>query len=124
MAAAVVHVEIRGLDEPALRDFYRIVFGWTRSDELSVDDYSVAEIGGGSLTAATGQVAEWHARECIFYIQVPDIDEALAHIEAAGGKAVMPRTAGPDDFPAKHLRVFTQFIDPAGNVLGLVEEPR
>ena len=123
MAAPIVHVEVRGLDEPGLREFYGRIFGWKRNDELSVDGYSVADIGGGGLTAATGQVADWHARECIFYIQVDDIDATLAEIEAAGGTAVMPKTAGPEGFPAKHIRVFTHFIDPAGNVVGLVETP-
>ena len=122
-AAPVVHVEVRGLDEPLLRDFYRDIFGWSRSEQLSIDDYSIAEIGGGGLTAATGRVPDWHARECIFYIQVDDIDATLAQIEGAGGRAVMPKTVGPDDFPAAHIRVFTQFLDPAGNVVGLVEKP-
>ncbi|MDJ0959037.1 MAG: VOC family protein [Acidimicrobiia bacterium] len=124
MAAPIVHVEVRGLDEPLLRSFYADIFGWMRSEELSIDDYSISEIGGNGLTAATGRVADWHARECLFYIQVDDLDETLTKIEAAGGKAVMPKTVGPDDFPAEHIRVFTQFIDPAGNVVGLVETPR
>ena len=123
MAAPIVHVEVRGLDEPILRSFYERVFGWRRADELSVDGYSVAEVGSGPVTAATGQVPDWHARECLFYIQVDDIDATLSEIEAAGGKAVMPKTVGPEDFPAKHIRVFTQFTDPAGNIVGLVEKP-
>lgn len=123
MAAPVVHVEIRGLEEPPLRAFYREIFGWERSTDLSVEDYSVTELPTGDLTAATGRTADWNARSCTFYIQVDDIDETLARIEAAGGKAVMPRTVGPDDFPAAHIRIFTKFVDPAGNVVGLVEAP-
>lgn len=124
MAAPIVHVEVRGLDEPELRQFYLRIFDWKRNEELSVDGYSIAEIGDGGLTAATGQVPDWHARECLFYVQVDDIDKTLAEIEAAGGKAVMPKTVGPGDFPAKHIRVFTQFTDPAGNIVGLVETPK
>lgn len=108
MAAPVVHVEVRGLNEPLLREFYRDIFGWVRDDSLSVDDYSISKTDGGDLTAATGQVPDWQARGSVFYIQVDDIDETLTRIEAAGGKAVMPKTVGPDDFPAKHIRVFTQ----------------
>ncbi|MBT8197631.1 MAG: VOC family protein [Acidimicrobiia bacterium] len=122
MAAPVVHVEVRGLDAPALRAFYQEVFGWERRDDLSIGDYSVAEIGTGGLTAATGPAADWKARSCTFYIQVDDIDQTLEHIEAAGGKRVMPRTEGPV-FGASHILVFTQFVDPAGNVVGLVETP-
>ena len=47
----------------------------------------------------------------------------LARIEAAGGRRVMPRTVGPD-FGATHILVFTSFLDPAGNEIGLVERPR
>ena len=123
MAAPVVHVEVRGLDTPALRSFYEDIFGWERSDGLSIGDYSVADIGTGKLTAATGPTADWKARSCTFYIQVDDIDETLQRIEAAGGKRVMPRTQGPQ-FGATHILVFTHFVDPAGNVVGLVETPK
>ena len=58
------------------------------------------------------------------HVQVDDIDATLAEIEAAGGRAVMPKTVGPEDFPAKHIRVFTTIVDPAGDIVGLVETPK
>ncbi len=122
MARPVVHVEARGLDAPELQAFYQEVFGWRRNEELSFGDYTVAEIGDGPLTVGIGPVPEWSARKAKFYIQVDDIDETLQRIEAAGGKAVMPRTEGPT-FGAKHILVFTTFLDPAGNEIGLVETP-
>ena len=120
MAAPIVHVEVRGLDAGTLRSFYGDIFGWKRDDDLSIGDYSVGEVGTGDLTAATGPVPEWSTRSCTFYIQVDDIDETLRQIEAAGGSAVMPRTVGPA-FGATHILTFTKFVDPAGNVVGLVE---
>lgn len=123
MAAPVVHVEVRGLNPPQLASFYEDIFGWKRNDALSIDGYSVCETGTGDLTAATGPVPEWSSRSATFYIQVDDIDATLEAIEAAGGKAVMPRTVGPQ-FGAKHIIVFTKFVDPAGNVVGLVEAPK
>ena len=123
MAAPVVHIEVRGLDAPGLRDFYEEIFGWVREDGLSIGDYSVGSLGAGELTAATGPVADWKARSLTFYIQVDDIEATLQRIEAAGGRRVMPRTEGPE-FGAKHILVFTHFVDPAGNVVGLVETPR
>ena len=122
MTAPVVHVEVRGLDQPRLASFYEQNFGWTRDDGLSIDNYSVGKIGTGDLTAATGPVPEWSSRSATFFIQVDDIDAALRMIEASGGRAGMPRTVGPD-FGAKHILIFTKFIDPAGNVVGLVERP-
>ena len=123
MAAPVVHVEVRGLEPQVLRTFYQEIFGWDRDDGRSIGDYSVGSIGSGELTAATGPVADWKARSLTFYIQVDDIDATLERIEAAGGRRVMPRTEGPE-FGAKHILVFTHFVDPAGNVVGLVETPR
>ncbi len=85
--------------------------------------YSVGSIGAGEMTAATGPVPDWVARSCTFYIQVEDIDTTLRQIEQRGGRAVMPKAVGPPDFPSPHINVFTKFVDPAGNVVGLVERP-
>ena len=54
MARPVVHVEVRGLESDRLRDFYEEVFGWRRNEELSIGNYSVAELGEGLLTAGIG----------------------------------------------------------------------
>ena len=86
VAQPVVHVEVRGLDAPELQEFYREVFGWERNNDLSLGDYSVAEIGDGPLTVGIGPVPEWSARSAKFHIQVDDIEETLRRIEAAGGK--------------------------------------
>lgn len=122
MPAPVVHVELRCLDVPELAEFYREVFGWGRDEGLSIENYSVLPVQGEQLTAAVGPVAEWGSPSAIFYIQVDDIDATLENIESRGGKAVMPRTEGPK-FGATHILVFTRFVDPAGNVVGLVEKP-
>ena len=122
MASPVVHLEARGLDATALHAFYADVFGWRRNAELSIGDYAVAEIGDGPLTIGIGPVPDWSSRAAKFYIQVDDIDATLQRIEAAGGTPVMPRTVGPY-FGAKHILVFTSFLDPAGNEIGLVETP-
>ena len=123
MSAPVVHLEARGLDPAELRDFYQRIFGWERDESLSIDDYSVADLGEGRLTIGIGPVPDWSAREAKFFIQVDDIDETLGRIEAAGGRRIMPRTVGPD-FGATHILIFTTFLDPAGNTISLVEKPR
>lgn len=122
MTSPVVHLEARGLNAPALHTFYAKVFGWRRNDALSLDDYAVAEIGSGPLTIGIGPVPEWSTRAAKFDIQVNDIEANLQRIEAAGGTRVMPRTIGPD-FGAEHILVFTSFLDPAVNEIGLVETP-
>jgi predicted enzyme related to lactoylglutathione lyase len=110
------------LDAERLQGFYRDVFGWQRRNDMSIGDYAVSTIGSGALTAATGPVPDWVARSHTFYIQVTDIEQTLRQIEVGGGSAVMPRTVGPA-FGAEHIEVFTKFVDPAGNVVGLVESP-
>ena len=122
MVSPVVHLEVRGLDAATLHAFYRDVFGWERNGGMSIGEYSVAEIGTGPLTVGIGPVPEWSARSAKFYIQVDDINETLAKIEERGGRAVMPRTEGPQ-FGAEHILIFTTFLDPAGNAVGLVETP-
>ncbi len=123
MARPVVHVEVRGLDAGELHEFYREVFGWERNDDLSIGDYAVAELGVGPVTVGIGPVPEWRSRSARFYVQVDYIEETLSRVEAAGGRAVMPRTEGPR-FGATHILVFTAFVDPAGNEIGLVETPK
>ena len=122
MSRPVVHVEVRGLDPDTLRAFYADVFGWERDDSLSIGDYSVGVVSDAPLTFGVGPVPEWTARSARFHIQVDDIDETLRRVEAAGGRRVMPRTEGPV-FGATHILVFTTFLDPAGNEIGLVETP-
>lgn len=123
-AAPIVHVEVRGLDAPELRMFYADIFGWSRDEERSVGDYSVCSLPTRGLTAATGRVADWQANSATFYIEVSDIDETLLEIERHGGVRLMPKQVGPPDFPSPHISTFTKFMDPAGNVVGLVEAVR
>ena len=49
-------------------------------------------------------------------MQLDDINDHLAKIEGAGGSSIMPRTEIPGTV------TFALFADPAGNVVGLVEE--
>lgn len=119
--APIVHVEVRGLDSDVLRHFYRDVFGWDRDETRSIGQYSVCTLGRHEVTAATGPTADWVARSATFYVQVEDIDETLREIEQRGGRRVMPKQVGPPDFPSPHINTFTKFVDPAGNVVGLVE---
>jgi hypothetical protein len=50
------------------------------------------------------------------YIATDDINGHLKKIEKAGGKMIVPRTEIPN------VVTFAQFMDPFGNVVGLVED--
>jgi uncharacterized protein (TIGR03067 family) len=106
MSAPIVYFEIAGPEGPKLKDFYSTVLGWT------IDDHSgIAAASTGGLKGGIRQ----DPPEKVLYFGVPDINEALKKIEAAGGKTVVPRTVVPG------VVTFALFTDPAGNRLGLAE---
>ena len=101
MGQPVVHFEIVGADGPALHSYYSQLFGWeidasnpmnygivTREGNTNADGVG---IGGGvaGYEGMTGHVT--------FYVEVPDVEAALAQAESLGGARVM----GPDDDHAR-----------------------
>ncbi len=111
MGQPVVHFEIIGKDGDALRGYYSELFGW----EFDADNpmkYGVVQreanmtsdgigIGGGVASGPEG-----YAGHVTFYIQVPDVEAALAKAESLGGKRIM----GPDKVMGE-LEI-GQFSDP------------
>jgi len=53
----------------------------------------------------------------MIYIMVDNIDQAVERVKSNGGKIVQPIGADAPELTAR-------FSDPAGNILGLYEEPR
>jgi predicted enzyme related to lactoylglutathione lyase len=53
------------------------------------------------------------------YIMVDDLDVAVGDIKAAGGSVVTPPTP-----LSQKGEAFATFQDPAGNLLGLYQQPR
>jgi predicted enzyme related to lactoylglutathione lyase len=118
MGQPVVHFEIIGKDGPALHAYYGELFGWAfnadnpanygvvaRADNLNADGIG---IGGGVAGYADAP------NSVTFYVQVPDVEAALAQAESLGGK----RLLGPVS-PTPEI-VIGQFADPEGNVVGVV----
>jgi len=111
--------------EPAkLRRFYSDLFGW-EFDTSGPVSAEVSEAGNyGFVTPdASSQVAgipggigggERFAAQTLFYVGVPDIEEALAKAESLGGV----RRMGPDRAPGTSL-VVAHFSDPEGHLIGL-----
>ena len=114
MAEQVVHFEVVGKDTDALRGFFGEMFGWQFSQPMGPTDYSVLEeqdgIGGGIGTAPEG-----YPGHVTFYVQVPDVGEALDKAESLGGSKMM----GPDEVPGVGI-VIGLFSDPEGHVIGLM----
>ena len=113
MANPVVHFEVTGKDGKKLQDFYSGVFGW-KIDASNPMNYGIVDnagegIGGG-ISGGDGST-----NQVTFYIAVDDPQAYLNKIESKGGKTVMPVTEIPG------MVTFAQFVDPEGNVVGLVK---
>jgi predicted enzyme related to lactoylglutathione lyase len=119
MGQPVVHFEIVGQDGAKLRDYYAELFGWeivadnpmnyglvAREDNLNADGIG---IGGG-----VGGGPEGYAGHVTFYVEVPDVEAALAQAESLGGTRMM----GPDE-PMPGL-VIGLFNDPEGHTIGVM----
>jgi len=109
------HVEMPAIDVARSAEFYRRVFGWAvrhRGDgSVSFDD-SVGEVSGAFVTgrAPAGDPG------FLVYVMVADATTALDAVVAAGGEVVRP--VGPPGG-----EIFAWFKDPAGNVLGVYQQP-
>ena len=112
----IVHWELMGPDAGALNAFYHDMFGWKSEEVPGFGGYSMVAEEDSGLAGAIGAGNEHMPAYQTMYIEVESIDEHLAKAEAGGGTPVMPRTVVPG------MVVFAMFRDPAGNLVGLVEE--
>jgi predicted enzyme related to lactoylglutathione lyase len=114
MGQPVVHFEVIGSDPNKLRDFYGELFGWTFGEPMGPTDYATVQdpdgIGGG-----IGGAPEGYDGHVTFYVQVRDVDTALAQAESLGGRRMM----GPDEVPGIGI-VIGLLQDPEGHVIGLM----
>jgi uncharacterized protein len=120
MGQPVVHFEVMGKDTNALWSFYAGLFDWKinhdnpmgygivdRQENLSADG---AGIGGG-----IGAMPDDQPGYVTFYVEVPDVEAALAKAETLGGTRVM----GPDQvMPGLVIGLFN---DPEGHQVGVVK---
>jgi len=112
----ICYVEIPATDVGGSADFYGKVFGWRirrRGDGSMAFDDSVGEVSG---TWVTGRPPSGEPG-LLLYVMVDSVAATLDAVRAHGGELVQPIGAdGPE--------VTARFRDPAGNVIGLYEQPR
>jgi predicted enzyme related to lactoylglutathione lyase len=111
----VTWFEINSAEPAQLADFYAKVFGWSLGSAEGPMEYLLAdtEAGGKGISGGIGKAQG--ANQVIFYIEVDDPQAAIDRVEAGGGKVVVPVTEVPG------MVTFAQFVDPQGNVIGLVK---
>jgi predicted enzyme related to lactoylglutathione lyase len=111
----ICYLELPAIDITTSAAFYKEVFSWsvrTRSNGSTAFDDGVGEVSG---TWITGRTAATHP-SLLVYIMVDDIHQTIDAIRVHGGQIVQEVGA---DFPELTAR----FSDPAGNVLGIYQNP-
>src|SRR5258708_27537526 len=88
-------VDQQPTDQPAAKEFYARLFGWTYDDQPMGEGavYSMAQLGGEQVAAIAPQSPEMAAAGAPpmwnTYIAVDSVDDAVAKVEAAGGQVAM-----------------------------------
>ena len=111
----ICYLEIPAIDIAASTQFYQRVFGWhvrQRNDGSTAFDDTVGEVSG---TWVPGHPPSTDPG-LIVSIMVASAAKTIEAIIAAGGEIVRP--VNPDE-----REVYAHFRDPAGNVLGIYQQP-
>ena len=114
----VSHFEVGADDPERLAKFYQEVFGWTIQKWDGPMDYWLVMTGPEGTPGIDGGIARKGEGEggTINSIDVPDCDEYVAKIEAAGGTIVLPKTAVPGVGWLAYLK------DTEGNTFCIMQE--
>jgi uncharacterized protein len=121
MGQPVVHFEVIGRDGAKLQSYYGELFGW-EIDAGNPMNYGIVQRDGNTnsdgagIGGGVGTGPEGYDGHVTFYVEVPDVEAALARAENLGGS----RLFGPAPVPGADI-VLGQFVDPEGHVIGLME---
>ena len=111
----ICYIEIPAIDIRVSADFYANVFGWKirqRGDGAVAFDDTTGEVSG---TWVAGRPASMEPG-LLIYIMVGSVAATIEAVIAQAGEIVQPIGADAPEVTAR-------FRDPAGNVLGLYQEP-
>jgi predicted enzyme related to lactoylglutathione lyase len=120
MGQPVVHFEVIGKDGAKLQSYYSDLFGW-EIDANNPMKYGIVPREGNQneeglgIAGGVGQGPEGYEGHVTFYVEVPDVEEALAKAESLGGTRLM----GPETI--MESIVLGQFADPEGHAIGVVQ---
>lgn len=120
MGRPVVHFEVIGTDGDRLQSYYGELFDWDidagNEMKYGLVDREANQNGEGiGLGGGIGQGPAGYEGHVTFYVEVPDVEAALAKAESLGGSRVM----GPETIMGR--MVLGQFNDPEGNLIGLIQ---
>jgi uncharacterized protein len=112
----ICYVELPANNVAQSAEFYRRVFGWgirKRGDGSTAFDDSVGEVSGSFIVSRPPCTEPG----ILFYIMVDSVAAMLDLITANGGRIVQPIGGDAPEITAR-------FRDPAGNVIGLYQQPK
>ena len=94
MGQPVVHFEIIGKDVEKLQSYYADLFGWEVNSDNPMN-YGIVQREGNvtqegiGIGGGIGAAPEGCSGHTTFYIEVPDVEAALAKAESLGGSRMM-----------------------------------
>ena len=111
----ICYIEMPAIDVARSSEFYQKVFGWNvrkRGDGATAFDDTTGQVSGAWV------VGRPPAKQpgLLVYIMVDSVEAAVKAVKANGGTIVQEIGADAPEITAR-------FADPAGNVLGLYQEP-
>jgi uncharacterized protein len=120
MGQPVVHFEVIGKDASKLQQYYSELFGWQIDADNPMSYGMVAREGnvnpeGIGIGGGVGTGPEGYEGHVTFYVEVPDVEAALAKAESLGGTRVW----GPEKIMDQVE--LGQFNDPEGHMIGVVK---
>jgi predicted enzyme related to lactoylglutathione lyase len=121
MGQPVVHFEVIGKDPEKLRSFYGDLFSWEFESDNPMN-YGIVDREGNvnsdgiGIGGGVGGGMEGYDGHVTFYVEVADVEAALAKAESLGGTRLM----GPDEVPETGV-VLGQFTDPEGHMIGITK---
>jgi len=111
----ICYIEMPAIDISASASFYKNAFGWNirkRGDGATAFDDTTGQVSGAWVLNRKAMTEVG----LLFYIMVDNIETAVKAVEANGGKIVQPVGMDAPEMTAR-------FSDPAGNVVGLYQDP-
>ena len=115
--ARPVHFEILGDDPEELGAFYKAVFGWEVNTWGGGEQtYWLLTTGSDEEPGINGSLMARHFDQAVINtVTVDALAEAIAKVEAAGGRKVH----GPNEIPEVGTHAYCE--DPEGNLFGIMQ---
>lgn len=111
----ICYIEMAATDVDRSAAFYKAVFGWNirkRGDGAMAFDDGVGEVSGSWIKGRTPATSPG----LLVYIMVDDMEKTIEAVIANGGTIVQPVGMDAPEITAR-------FSDPAGNIIGLYQNP-